>query len=94
VAVFTAAFGAVQYARMPAETRPLFRHRRILAAAVGLSYGSILVALVVAPASALTALLLLVLFARFAGLLLRRRRPGRAGRAGRPARRWTVGRRL
>ncbi|HEY1914319.1 MAG TPA: tetratricopeptide repeat protein [Streptosporangiaceae bacterium] len=87
VAVFTAGFGVVQFRRMPRETRPLFRRRRI-AQALGISYGSILLALVVAAVSpakeladALMIVTVLIIASRFAayGLLRREATESRRG---------------
>jgi Flp pilus assembly protein TadD len=79
VAVFTAGFGAVQFQRMPRETRPLFRRRRI-ALALAVSYGAILAGLVIAAVSpssalpdALVVVTVLIIASRFAAYDLLRR---------------------
>jgi tetratricopeptide (TPR) repeat protein len=79
VAVVTAGFGVVQFRRMPPQTRPLFRRRRI-AQALGVSYGAILLAVVacaLSPARDLADVLMvatvLIIAARFAAYGLLRR---------------------
>jgi hypothetical protein len=81
LAALGAGFGAVQLWRMPPETRPLFRTRRV-ALALGTAYGSIVIVVVAAavvPASALAGTLLagiwLILASRFAVWRILRRKP-------------------
>jgi tetratricopeptide (TPR) repeat protein len=79
IVALSVGLAAVQFLRMPPETRPLFRTGRV-ARALGLVYGAILLALVVAavaPARALTGAVLaatVVIFAsRFAAYAILRR---------------------
>jgi Flp pilus assembly protein TadD len=84
VAALGAGFGAVQLWRMPPETHPLFRTRRV-ALAVATAYGSILIVVVAAavtPASALAGTLMagiwLIFASRFAVWRILRPKPRRS----------------